>query len=171
MEPFMKTQNLVSAALASLLLYGCNNSDNPKIQINTQPVAQDDSISTVTDTPVSSRFIAQDADGDSLSFSIETQPSSGVLTLSDNGNFTYTPNQEFTGNDNFIFRAFDGVTYSQSASISIVVERKQEVFSQYSRASFQQPPSNQPTGVNGRDFNQDVVSTDEYQDLVDNGEQ
>ncbi|MGX5174984.1 Ig-like domain-containing protein [Aliikangiella sp. IMCC44653] len=167
----MKTQALTSLTLVSLFLVGCNNSKTPDIKINTQPVAQSDNILTFTDTAVSSQFVAEDADGDALTFIVATQPINGFLVVTEQGNYTYTPKQEFTGEDQFTFRAFDGTTYSKNATINVTIERKQEVFSAYSRASFQQASNSQPSGVNGRDFTQDVISTDEFQDLVDNGEQ
>lgn len=69
------------------------------------------------------RLSAFDADGfvstggnDTLSFSIDTDPSGGQLQLVDStdnaGVYRYVPNRDFNGTDAFRFRAFDGRDFS-----------------------------------------------------------
>ena len=50
-----------------------------------------------------------------------TGPAHGSLTLNGDGSFTYTPAASFTGVDSFTFLAFDGIAYSNVATVSIVV--------------------------------------------------
>ena len=64
---------------------------------------------------------ATDSDGDALTFTIVTQPVSGAVALSGNGNqdFVYTPNVGFSGADSFSFAASDGTDTSPSAMVTI----------------------------------------------------
>jgi VCBS repeat-containing protein len=62
-----------------------------------------------------------DVDGNPLTAVIGTGPSSGTLTLNPNGSFTYTPNANFNGTDSFTYRANDGTTNSNAATVTITV--------------------------------------------------
>jgi VCBS repeat-containing protein len=48
-------------------------------------------------------------------------PGNGSLNLNANGTFTYTPNPDFNGIDTFVYRANDGLTNSNPATVSITV--------------------------------------------------
>jgi hypothetical protein len=67
-----------------------------------------------------------DADGDSLSAELVTPPSHGTLQFAANGSFTYTPAADFTGQDNFTYRASDGAAVSDVATVIIEVRDPQE---------------------------------------------
>jgi hypothetical protein len=56
---------------------------------------------------------------DNLTANITSGPSHGQLTPinQDTGNVTYTPDQGFTGNDKFEFKANDGKLESKNAGI------------------------------------------------------
>ncbi|MEK6847619.1 MAG: putative Ig domain-containing protein [Nanoarchaeota archaeon] len=90
---------------------------------NNPPVANNQSITTNQDTPMTITLSATDVDGDSFTFSLLTTPSNGVLSgfNSTTGQVTYTPNTSFTGSDNFTFKANDGIADSNNATISIAV--------------------------------------------------
>ena len=62
-----------------------------------------------------------DADGDALTAVLASGPASGSLALNSDGSFSYTPNTGFAGTDSFVYRAYDGALYSNSASVSITV--------------------------------------------------
>ncbi len=62
-----------------------------------------------------------DADGDSLTAILETSPLHGVVTLNWDGSFVYTPSNNYSGPDNFSYRALDGLTSSSPAVVSINV--------------------------------------------------
>ncbi|RNL41266.1 autotransporter domain-containing protein [Ochrobactrum sp. MH181795] len=47
------------------------------------------------------------ATGNKILFSLVTAPVSGTMVLNGDGNFTYTPNAGFVGDDSFVFRATD----------------------------------------------------------------
>ncbi|MFT5106340.1 MAG: hypothetical protein ACI9UA_001963, partial [Pseudoalteromonas tetraodonis] len=48
-----------------------------------------------------------DTDGDTLSASVHTPPTNGILILAPDGSFTYTPAVGFVGTDSFIYQAQD----------------------------------------------------------------
>ena len=62
-----------------------------------------------------------DAEGDTLTGTVVTQPAHGTLTFSSNGTFTYTPTAGFVGIDSFTYKANDGVLNSNVATATISV--------------------------------------------------
>lgn len=74
--------------------------------VNVAPVAQNSTITTTSNTPVSGNMIATDANGDILTFSIIVQGRSGTVIIDDvnTGVFTYTLNPGAVGIDRFFFR-------------------------------------------------------------------
>ena len=62
-----------------------------------------------------------DADADTLSAILVSGPAHGTLTLNADGGFTYTPGQNFNGEDSFSYRASDGVADSNQATVTITV--------------------------------------------------
>lgn len=71
--------------------------------INTTPAAAATvSLSTNEDTPVTSKVVATDAEGDTLSYAVSQGPTHGALALNAaTGDYTYTPSENFNGNDTF----------------------------------------------------------------------
>ncbi len=63
---------------------------------------------------------ASDADGDALTFAIETPPSHGDVAA-DGMRVHYTPAVGFSGNDSFAYTAGDGQTNSNVGTVSISV--------------------------------------------------
>jgi hypothetical protein len=90
------------------------------------PVATNDSYSTgyrQTLTVAAPGVLGNDTNplADTLSAVLETAPLSGTLALAADGSFTYTPNQGFTGDDSFTYRAANGVASSEPATVTISV--------------------------------------------------
>ena len=63
----------------------------------------------------------QDPDGNSLVAFLGTGPAHGTLTLNANGSFTYQPQPNYTGTDSFTYRAGDGKTQSNLATVNLTV--------------------------------------------------
>jgi hypothetical protein len=61
-----------------------------------------------------------DADGDLLT-TVLVNGTQGALTLQANGSFVYQPPLNYFGVDVFTYRAFDGITYSNIATVTIIV--------------------------------------------------
>jgi len=87
---------------------------------NHAPVAGEQSLETPQDAPVAITLAASDSDGDPLSYEIVDGPASGTLDLRDDV-ATYTPAPGWDGEDRFTFRAYDGLAYSNTATVSITV--------------------------------------------------
>jgi large repetitive protein len=90
---------------------------------NTAPVAGNDSATTNEDTAVTINILSNDSDADGQSFSptILTQPANGTATLNGDGTVTYTPDANFNGSDSFTYRVSDGSLNSNTATVSISV--------------------------------------------------
>ncbi len=94
--------------------------------VNDTPVAEDDSYSTDAGIPLdvaASGVLDNDTDVDSPSLTAEVVdgPANGTLTLSDDGSFTYTPNDGFVGEDSFTYTAND-VDISRSSEPATVYD-------------------------------------------------
>ena len=77
--------------------------------VNDAPVAGPDTIHTQEDVEVTGRLpVAVDAERDPVTYSVETGPAKGFLTLNPDGNYTYTPLPEANGSDSFVYRVSDG---------------------------------------------------------------
>ena len=90
---------------------------------NAAPLASDSSVSTTEDTAKSGTLAVTDAESDALTYSVVSQPAHGavVITNSSTGAFTLTPSANFNGSDTFSFKANDGVSDSNTATVSVSV--------------------------------------------------
>ncbi len=106
---------------------------------NDPPTAMPKSVSLARGAHSLIAMEGNDRDGDSLSFSIASQPSNGTLSALSisNGTVHYTPNENYTGTDSFTFTVFDG-EFSSSASITLNVEAPPSPTATFT-------PSNTPT--------------------------
>ncbi len=79
--------------------------------INDAPTATNDSFSTNEDTQLSGTILNNDADPENNPLTVNTSPISppdyGTLTMQSNGNFTYSPNTNFNGSDDFVYEVCD----------------------------------------------------------------
>lgn len=91
-----------------------------RADINRAPAAVGASVTTAFETACSGTLTASDPDGDPLTFSITKQPAHGTLKLADAA-FTYTPADGYSGEDNFTFKADDGLAAS-TATLKITVQ-------------------------------------------------
>ncbi len=62
-----------------------------------------------------------DADRNPLTAELVTPAGHGTLTLNSDGSFTYQPASNFSGQDSFTYRAFDGTAYSDPVTVVINV--------------------------------------------------
>ena len=88
---------------------------------NTAPIATPRSLSILEDEARPISLTGTDEDGDSLTFSISSEPLFGTLS-GDLPNLVYTPNQDYFGTDSFTFTATDGIDVSAPATVSITIE-------------------------------------------------
>ncbi|NQU76058.1 MAG: tandem-95 repeat protein, partial [Planctomycetes bacterium] len=92
-------------------------------------------VAAVNDTPVADSLVVQgnedvalsrvvtgnDIENDTLSFAIVGWPAHGTVALSADGAFTYTPEANWSGSDQFIFMANDGQASSTPQTVTIQV--------------------------------------------------
>jgi large repetitive protein len=95
---------------------------------NAAPVAAPDTRSTAEDTAITfdPRGNDSDADGDALSIVGLTSPSNGLVGLNADGSITYTPDANFFGTDTFTYAVSDGRATSNTATITILVESRND---------------------------------------------
>jgi VCBS repeat-containing protein len=88
---------------------------------NAAPEANDDAQTTPEDTLYSGAVTASDADGDALSFALDTPASNGVAVVNADGSYTYTPNTNFNGVDSFTYAVSDGNGGTDTGTVTITV--------------------------------------------------
>jgi len=92
------------------------------VQVTNQaPVAQTQVVSTLRNTALPITLTAVEPDGQAVSYSIVTNPAHGALGSITASNVTYTPATNYVGGDVFAFRASDGQTNSNIATVLITV--------------------------------------------------
>ena len=95
---------------------------------NDAPQASDDSYATLVDEPLNVDATGgvlandSDADGDTLTATVLSDPENGSLTLNGDGSFDYTPDEGFVGTDSFTYEVGDGNGTGDSAQVSISVD-------------------------------------------------
>ena len=91
--------------------------------VNDAPVANDDSASALSGSPVNADVLVNDfdVDGDSLAVSIISGPSNGSAVIEADGSITYTPNAGYTGNDSLTYQIDDGNGGTDTAVLNITI--------------------------------------------------
>jgi hypothetical protein len=99
---------------------------------NRKPSAHGQTVTTAEDTPLLITLSATDADQDALSFTVTNGPTHGALDTPGTPDCTttpgtctatvnYTPSPDYNGADGFTFKAGDGHTDSEAATVSVNV--------------------------------------------------
>lgn len=89
--------------------------------LNNPPSVDPKFVTTAEDTPVDIQATGSDVEGP-LTWSVATQPTSGSATCHmTTGLCTYTPGQNFFGNDSFVVRGTDSEDVSATATFSVTV--------------------------------------------------
>jgi hypothetical protein len=98
-------------------------------EVNNTPVAVNDAYSDFgtnhSVTIAAPGVLANDTDSDVppnvLTAVLVSGPTNGTLILNSTGGFTYTPDYGFSGVDAFTYRASDGLTNSEAATVALTV--------------------------------------------------
>ena len=89
---------------------------------NSAPIAENQELATYKNIPLSGTLSAVDPDGDILTFFLTRLPKKGNVEISEDGSFTYTPNEDKKGKDSFSFTATDiNGNVSADATVSIKI--------------------------------------------------
>ena len=98
--------------------------------VNDAPIARDDLLAGIINTNLTGNVLANnngygadsDPEGNTLSVTSGTfSTAHGSVTISSNGNFTYTPTASYTGNDSFDYTLSDGQGGTDTGTMNIVV--------------------------------------------------
>ena len=89
--------------------------------INDPPVADPGVLTTDEDVPVTGMLSASDPDGGAVSYSIVSNAGKGSVNITDpaTGAYSYVPDTDVNGTDSFTFKASDGLTDSNIATVSV----------------------------------------------------
>ena len=87
---------------------------------NRAPSAQAQAVSTEEDTPVTFTLSGSDPDGDDLSYAIVDEPDHGTLS-GDAPSLTYTPDENYNGQDSFTYTVSDGQLTSEPATVTLTI--------------------------------------------------
>jgi predicted extracellular nuclease len=101
------------------------------LNLNTAPVAVNDTATTNENTAVNINVLSNDSDvnGDALQLSLLSNPVNGTAVINDNGTasdfaddfITYTPNTDYVGSDSFTYSISDGKGGNATASVSVTI--------------------------------------------------
>jgi len=91
------------------------------VSTNSPPEAQRQEVETDKNTPIIITLEAEDGDDDTLSYEIISKPRHGALSDVVDNEVTYTPLADYTGEDAFTFKAYDGESKSNPAVVRINV--------------------------------------------------
>ncbi len=107
--------------LDNIKMFDLNESNDNEDDVNNIPVATAQAVTVNEDSTDNVIILAgTDADGDTLTYAIATQPTYGTVTLT--GNIAkYTPTANYTGADSFSFKVNDGTVDSAPATVTITV--------------------------------------------------
>ncbi|MFA9423775.1 MAG: S-layer homology domain-containing protein [Sedimentibacter sp.] len=89
--------------------------------INHAPDLTTTDIYTVEDTDLTGYLLGTDEDGDTINYTLVQMASSGSIHVTTSGAFTYIPNENFSGDDQFYVDLTDGFVTTTSAAIKVHV--------------------------------------------------
>lgn len=126
-------------------------------EVNDAPTANNDSVSTQEDKPVSIRLTGNDPDGDSLSYSVVKGPSHGSLR-GKAPRLIYTPKANFSGSDSFTFKTNDKKLNSAAATVSITITAANDPPMAYNDSATTQEDEAVSITLAGGDDDGDVIT-------------
>ncbi|MGS1106654.1 retention module-containing protein [Achromobacter anxifer] len=90
--------------------------------VNDAPLVPNYEHTTPEEQPVSGKVVGTDVDGDNLTYTVEKQPENGTLVFNPTtGEYTYTPNENYNGPDQFTVIVDDGHGGKATSIINIGV--------------------------------------------------
>ena len=109
-----------------------SNSHHHSDTVDETPVAEDDAVTTLEDTPVSDSVTGNDVlsgDGGNT-WSKLTDPANGGVVFNPDGSYTYTPDAGWSGIDSFTYQICDVDGDCERATVTITVTSSMRCLSQ-----------------------------------------
>uniref|UniRef100_UPI00273DB069 BapA/Bap/LapF family prefix-like domain-containing protein n=1 Tax=Roseovarius sp. MMSF_3281 TaxID=3046694 RepID=UPI00273DB069 len=78
-------------------LVGLGGGNSEASSPNNPPAGEDAAVTTPEDTAVSGTVTATDVDGDDLTYTLDSGPSNGTVTVDPDGGYEYRPNADYNG--------------------------------------------------------------------------
>jgi gliding motility-associated-like protein len=96
---------------------------------NDSPVANDDATGTTVNTATNGNLATNDSDpnGSPLTFRGGSTPSHGTVVVNPNGTYTYTPDPNYVGSDQFTYVVCDNAGLCDTATVYVVVGNRAPV--------------------------------------------
>ncbi|MEH7133897.1 tandem-95 repeat protein, partial [Priestia megaterium] len=91
------------------------------IPVNDPPITSNVSFTIAEDSTLINQIVAVDPDGNPLTFSLQTAPGNGVAVVNANGTFSYQPNLNFNGTDQFTVLVSDGQGGTAVSTVTVIV--------------------------------------------------
>ena len=95
--------------------------------VNDIPVANNDSKIIDEDNTATGQITATDADGDTLTYTKDTNPAHGTVTVNSNGTYSYTPNNNWHGTDSFTVLVSDSNGGTAVSTVTITVNSVNDI--------------------------------------------
>jgi len=97
------------------------------ISVNDAPTASNTTLTTSEDHAITGVLpIASDADGDTITYTLDTTASHGTVVITSTGVYTYTPSSNYSGNDSFTYTVNDSKggenTYTVTVNVTPVAD-------------------------------------------------
>ncbi len=106
--------------------------------IKSPPFANDVNIATTLNIPINGELFAKSGYNTELTYKIISEPLHGNITLNNDGNYVYTPNQNFQGTDQFTYKANNGFYDSNIGTVTIIIINYPK-YLKYSNEAFTNP--------------------------------
>ncbi|MGW9165950.1 tandem-95 repeat protein, partial [Priestia megaterium] len=91
------------------------------IPVNDPPITTNVSFTIAEDSTLINQIVAVDPDGDSLTFSLQAAPGNGVAAVNADGTFSYQPNPNFNGTDQFTVLVSDSQGGTAVSTVTVIV--------------------------------------------------
>jgi VCBS repeat-containing protein len=140
------------------------------IAVNDPPTADPKTGTTNEDTPITIQATGGDVEDAALSWSVQSQPTSGAASCTTSGSCTYTPDLNFNGTDSFIVEGTDSGGLSATATWTITVNAVNDApIATDDTVSVPEDSVNFPITLTGSDVDSAVLTFSGPDDDVDHG--
>jgi len=125
---------------------------------NVAPVATNISSTSAEDNSVMINLSATDEDHDALTYSVVSNPAHGTTSFFDVDTVIYTPAANYNGADEFTYRAYDGVAYSNTSTVSVSVSAVNDVPTANNSSAITNDQTSIQISLSGSDVDGDALS-------------